>query len=494
MSDYIMEATDIVKDYPGVRALKSVALCIKKGTVHCIVGENGAGKSTFIKILTGAETMTSGTILLDGKPYEPKDVRDAMRHGISVLYQELNTVEGLTVEENLMLGKEATSFGVMRKSDESKKALMILGEIAPDINPAMKTKIYSVAQRQMIEIARAIAEDAKILILDEPTASLSDEEIRSLFRLLDELKKKQVTIIYISHRLDEIFTIGDEVTVFRDGQIIDTKPVSQVDGQQELIRMMLGKVVVQTYIPSKADYNTVVLSARGLTNRVLKNVDFDLYKGEILGFYGLVGAGKSEVARAIYGVDSFEGEVSIRGQAVKIHNPWDAIAHGVVLAPEERRAEAIFPVLPISDNVVMMNMRKILQGLVTNRAKQRSIAESYREKLSIATDSIDKKVAQLSGGNQQKVVASKCLNADPEILMMDEPTRGIDVGAKEEIHNIIRQLANEGQSVIVFSSELSEIVNLCDRIVLMNDGEAKAIVKNWDGLNPDDLMAKMAND
>ncbi|MBI9103872.1 MAG: sugar ABC transporter ATP-binding protein [Spirochaetales bacterium] len=500
-NDAIIEVKGIQKQFPGVKALKDVSFDIKRNTVHCVIGENGAGKSTFIKILTGALQRTAGQILFNGEIFEPKTIRDAMDKGISVLYQELNVVDDLTVEENLTLGKERTKFGFVKKSENLDKVKAILAGLDPSIRLNMPVCDLSVAQKQVIEIAKAISTDCQILVMDEPTAALSEEEVRRLFLVVKKLKEEGLTIIFISHKLTEIFEIGDNITVFRDGEMIETKPVEDVmsscgesvnDSCVELVRMMLGKVVVEEYIPSKTDKSINLLEVRKLNNAKLKNVDFNLFKGEILGFYGLMGAGKTEVARALYGIDEYEGEIFIHGKKADYNKVGGAIDAGLAMVPEERRVDGIFGLLPIRANIPMMRIKSVLTRGIIDRHKENKLADNYIGKMSLASRDREQKVAFLSGGNQQKVVISKCLNRESDIILMDEPTRGVDVGAKKEIHDIIRDLANQGKGIVVFSSELPEIIQLCDRIVLMHDGEAREIIVNSSELDSDYIMKVVA--
>ncbi|NLU36820.1 MAG: sugar ABC transporter ATP-binding protein [Clostridiales bacterium] len=477
MSDYVLEIKGLVKDFPGVRAVNDVTFNIRRNTVHCLVGENGAGKSTLIKILTGVLERTAGTILLNGREYVSYSPRDARRQGISTLFQELNVVDQLTVEENLTLGMEDTTFGFLRKSTKIKKMVDALKEIEPSIDPKQKVKRLSVAKKQIVEIAKAVASGSDIIIMDEPTASISESEVKRLFRIIRELKKNNVTVIYISHRLDEIFEIGDYVTVMRDGRHIATKPVSEVKDRSELIRMMIGKTIVESYIPKETQDQEVLLEVKNLSTEKLKNISFNIRRGEIIGFYGLVGAGKTELARAIYGADRYSGVVLFKGKQLGA-TPAKAIEAGIALVPEERRSQGIFTILTIRNNIPVMNLKKISNGGFVDAAKEWQAAVEYIDKLRIITSGPEKETAKLSGGNQQKVVFAKCLFADSDLLILDEPTRGIDVGAKSEIYGIVRQLAESGKSIMFLSSELPEILNLCDRIFLLYDGEIKAELKN----------------
>ncbi len=488
MSSYVLEIKNISKHFAGVKALDDVSFNIVKGSCHCLVGENGAGKSTLIKILTGAHKRTSGTVLYNGSAYNPTSTKDAMRSGIGCLFQELNVVEKLRVEENICLGLENTSFGVIRKSQSNAKVFDILRTIDSSIDPKSLIEDLSVAKRQVVEMAKALAMDSDVIIMDEPTAALSEEEVRRLFTIISDLKKAGITVIYISHRLDEIFEIGDYVTVLRDGKLVDSKPMSEVENRQELIRMMIGKVIVEDYVPGNVDRSVKVVEARGLTNKKLRDVSFELYKGEILGFYGLIGAGKTEIARALYGVDAVEGEIVLNGTPERISGAGVAIQKGIALIPEERRTQGLCTSLSIAANIPMMNYSTVTAGGQISGAKQTALAKEYIEQVSIACRDEQQSVAYLSGGNQQKVVFAKCLNSFPGILLLDEPTRGVDVGAKQEIYAIIRQLAREGHSVIVFSSELPEILGLCDRIGLLYEGELKSMIDNGGEIDSREIM------
>ncbi len=482
MSEYALEIKNLVKDFPGVRAVNDVSFNIRKNSIHCLVGENGAGKSTLIKILTGAFIRTSGTILLNGQEYSAASPKEAGGKGISTLFQELNVVDQLTVEENLTLGIEDTKFGFLRKTDKIKKILEVLRNIEPSINPKERVSRLSVAKKQIIEIAKAVASDADIIIMDEPTAALSESEIERLFKIVKRLREQNVTVIYISHRLDEIFELGDNVTVMRDGKHIETKPMSEVKDRMELIRMMIGKTVMESYVPKEQMSDEVLLAVSNVTNHKLKDISFNVKKGEIVGFYGLVGAGKTELARAIFGADRYSGQIEFAGKKLG-QTPVKAIGAGIAFVPEERRTQGLFTLLTIRRNIPVMNMKKIASGGMISTVKEKAAAADYIEKLNIKTDSMEKETAKLSGGNQQKVVFSKCLFADAQMLLLDEPTRGIDVGAKAEIYQIIRDLAKEGKSILFFSSELPEILNSCDRIYLLYEGELRSELKNGDDID-----------
>jgi ribose transport system ATP-binding protein len=497
----LIEIKDITKSFPGVQALKGVSFDIYKNTVHCVVGANGAGKSTFIKILTGALKKTSGKILLNGKEFNPSSTKDAMNAGMSVLFQELNVVEQLTVEQNLTLGIERNIFGFIKKTRDIEKAKEILQSMDSSIGLNQLASSLSTAQKQLIEITKAISSEADVIVMDEPTASLTEEENQRLFETIEQLKKKDVTVIFISHRLSEIFQIGDSVSVFRDGEMVETKLVSDLsesgdegESTAALVKLMLGKVVVEKYIPSNIDKQDKILELTNVNTSKLTDINFELFKGEILGFYGLIGSGKTEIARALYGMDQVNGEIKIHGKPIELKDPRVAIKSGLAMVPEERRTEGLFTLLPIKDNISVMNPEPILRNWgITSKTKERNLAKKYIDQVKIVARDEDQVVAYLSGGNQQKVVVAKCLNAESKILLLDEPSRGIDVGAKEEIHNIIRKLSKEGTSIIVFSSELPEIVNLCDRIVLMHEGRIKQILQNEDGIDTENIIHIVAS-
>jgi ribose transport system ATP-binding protein len=486
-TENVLEIRDLVKDFPGVRAVNNVSFDIKRNTVHCLVGENGAGKSTLIKMLTGAYARTSGKILLNGEEYDPHSTRDAKQKGISTLFQELNVVDQLTVEENLTLGMEDTTFGFLRKTDKINRMVSVLNSIEPSIKPRQLVSSLSVAKKQIVEISKAVAAESNIIIMDEPTAAISESEIARLFNIIKGLREQNVTVIYISHRLDEIFELGDYVTVMRDGRHIETKPVKEIQDRSELIKMMIGKTVFEQYTPREGDCPDTILEVKHLSNHRLNDISFDIHEGEIAGFYGLVGAGKTELARAIYGVDEYEGEIFFKGKKLQ-PSPGKAIAAGIALVPEERRSQGLFTILTIRGNVPVMNMGKISRNGFINDAMERNATLEYVDKLKIATNSIEKEASKLSGGNQQKVVLSKCLFADADLLMLDEPTRGIDVGAKSEIYNLIRRLSREGKTIIIFSSELPEVMNICDSIYLLYDGNLKSTMRNGCDVNSESIL------
>ncbi len=486
-TDNVLEIRGLVKDFASVRAVNDVSFDVRRNTVHCLVGENGAGKSTLIKILTGALARSSGRILLDGEEYAARSPREAKQKGISTLFQELNVVDQLTVAENLTLGAEDTTFGFLRRTDKIDRMIGVMNTLEPSIRPDQRVSTLSVAQKQIVEIAKAVAAESDVIIMDEPTAAISEGEIERLFTIVKRLREQNVTVIYISHRLDEIFELGDAVTVMRDGRHIATRPMSEVKDRAELIRMMIGKTVYEGYEPRAGERGEVALSVKGLSNRKLKDVSFDVRRGEIVGFYGLVGAGKTELARAIYGADPYRGEILFQGAPLPTRTD-EVIEAGIALVPEERRSQGLFTILTIRGNVPVMNMERISRHGFIRPAEERRAALEYVDRLRIATSSTEKEAAKLSGGNQQKVVFAKCLFADADLLLLDEPTRGVDVGAKSEIYAIVRRLAEQGKSILVFSSELPEILCLCDRIHLLYDGRLKGTLENGPSVNSQEVM------
>lgn len=476
----VLSIHGLTKDFPGVRAIDDVSLSIESGTIHCLVGENGAGKSTLIKMLTGALLPTSGTMRINGSEYKPNNLQDAREAGIATLFQELHVVDELTVLENLTLGMERSRFGFLIKSDLDDRVIRTLKAIEPSIDPSARVSSLSVAQKQIIEIARAASSGANVIIMDEPTAALSEREVERLFGVIRRLRKEAVTVIFISHKLDEILQLGETVTVLRDGKHIATKLLKDIAGRSALIEMMIGRSVFQSYTPSTTVRKEAVLTAKGLTNKLLKDVSFHINRGEIVGFYGLVGAGKTEIARALFGADEVSGSILFKGQKIG-RSPKDTIASGIALVPEERRTQGLFTELSIRQNIPVMNLHRMSDRGIFRSLDEQTAAVDYVNQLSIATDSIDKHVKKLSGGNQQKVVLAKCLFSQADLLLLDEPTRGVDVGAKTEIYDIIRSLAGEGKSVAVFSSELEEVLGICDRIFLLYSGSLKSeIINNAD--------------
>ncbi|TYP48727.1 sugar ABC transporter ATP-binding protein [Thermosediminibacter litoriperuensis] len=476
MSEILLRVENIVKEFPGVKVLKGVSFELKKGEVLALVGENGAGKSTLMKILSGAYTKDSGKIYFEGEEVEINSPKKAQHLGISIIHQELNLCPHLSVAANIFLGREFSNKTILdekRQNEEAKKILDLLGM---DINPTEKVRNLTVSKQQMVEIAKAISANAKLLIMDEPTSSLSEKEIDELFRVIRDLKNKGTSIIYISHRLEELKKIVDTVAVMRDGEMVATFQYKDVT-LDEIIRLMVGRKLEEKYPRITVERGEKILEVRNLTRKnVLKDISFELYKGEILGIAGLVGSGRTELARAIFGADRVDyGEILLHGRKVKINSPADAIESGIVYIPEDRKFSGLALGLSVISNIMMASVDKVCNPLgVINRARELEIGNKTVKDLRIKTPSLWQKVKNLSGGNQQKVIIGRWLVKQPRIFIFDEPTRGIDVGTKIEIYNILNRLKQKGIGIIVISSELPEILGVSDRILVMCEGRLKA--------------------
>ncbi|NLD51372.1 MAG: sugar ABC transporter ATP-binding protein [Clostridiales bacterium] len=471
MADYILEMRGITKVFPGVRALDDVSINVERGTVHALVGENGAGKSTLIKVLAGIYHPEEGEVYLDGVKTVFRTPNDSQHKGISVVHQEFKMSETLSVAENVFLGNlmykgRVVDWKGMRVCAD--KMLRDLG-VPMDVDVAVET--LSVAQKQMVEICKAINRNCKVLIMDEPSATLTEKEQMLMFDTVRKLKASGVTVIYISHRMEEIFDLCDNVSVLRDGQHIATVPVASVT-RDELVSLMVGRTVTNEYPRSSVQPGEVILEGRNITRKgVLHDISFQLRKGEVLGIAGLVGAGRTELARAILGIDKIDsGELLLHGKPVKMDSFRKAIANGLSLVPEDRKTQGLVQIATVSRNINMVNMDAAAHGFVMDDAKERKISAEYVQKLDISTPSVDTEAQYLSGGNQQKVVIAKWLLEDSEIVILDEPTRGIDVGAKSEIHNLIVSLVEQGKSVLMISSELPEVIGMSDRILVIHEG------------------------
>jgi len=475
-NETVLELKGISKSFPGVKALSGVDFVLKKGSVHAIVGENGAGKSTLMKILSGMYTPDEGEIWLKGKKVEIKDQKQGIEYGISMIYQELNSILDLSVYENIFIGRELKKkTGFIDKARMQKEASEILESLGINVNPKKIMRSLSVATRQMIEIAKAISRDAEIIVMDEPTSSISQREVNELFRFIRILQEKGLSIIFISHRLDEIPVIADEITILRDGQMIHHSMVKDIT-KEEIIKYMVGREINNLYPKTKANIGDTVLKVSGLSNgSIFNDISFELRKGEILGFAGLIGAGRSEVMRAICGFDKFtKGTIWLDGKEVVIKSPTDAIKYGISMVSEDRRREGIVGVRSVKENITLCHLKKFLNKLgLIDKKKETEAANYQKEHLKIKTKDLDTEVSTLSGGNQQKVVLAKWLIKTPKVLIMDEPTRGIDVGSKYEIYKLMCQLVNEGMAIIMVSSDLPEVLGMSDRIIVMADGRIK---------------------
>jgi ABC-type sugar transport system ATPase subunit len=480
----------ISKVFPGVKALSGVELSVRFGTVHAIVGENGAGKSTLMKILSGAYAPTAGTIEVAGVDVRMKRPADAQRLGIRMVHQELNLVPDLTVAENIFLGRMPKRFGFCDRGGMVRRASAVLTELGASIDPQGRLGDLSISQQQLVEIAKAYAADPRIIVLDEPTSSLSEHETAALFRILRKMRDAGIAIVYISHRLKEVLEIADEVTVLRDGAMIETRPASGITAG-DMIRLMVGREVSNVFPKTPSVIGKEVLRVRCIGDSLrFEDVSFDVRAGEILGLTGLVGAGRTEVARAIFGLAPLAcGSVELDGVPVTIRSPAAAARAGIAYVPEDRKGDGIVPAMTVRENISLPVLRRLANRLGrVRRGVERDLAQTYVRKFSIVPPDGERRIGLLSGGNQQKAVISRWLATDPKVLILDEPTRGVDVGAKAEIHGIIGQLVANGMAVVMISSELPEIMGVCDRVVVMRDGRASAPVAR-EGLTEERIMA-----
>lgn len=473
MAETILRMTGIQKYFPGVHALDNAQLEVREGEVMALIGENGAGKSTLMKILTGVYTKDAGTIELFGKPVEIHGPRDAQAKGVCIVHQELNLMQHLTVAENIYIGREPTKGLLLDKAEQNRMTDELMKSLHLNIPAKTPVKQLTVAKQQMVEIAKSLSHNnTKILVMDEPSAALTESEIEDLFTFIRRLKATGVGIIYISHRMDELKQITDRITVMRDGQYVDTVDTATTP-MEKIVQMMVGRVI---YEEPKTHSNVepdapVVLEAEHLVSDDVKDVSFQLRKGEILGFAGLMGAGRTETARLLCGADPREkGTIRINGREVKIHSPRDAVAAGIGYLSEDRKRYGLCLGLSVADNTVLASLDKFAAGPFVNDKKINETSRQYVEKVRTKTPTVATPVRSLSGGNQQKVVLSKWLLNDCDILIFDEPTRGIDVGAKSEIYKLMTQLAEEGKSIIMISSELPELLRMSDRVIVMCEG------------------------
>jgi len=470
-SEFVLEMMNIHKRFLGVHALKGCSVNLRAGEVLALVGENGAGKSTIMKILTGIHTADEGEIRYFGEKVNFKTPRDAQDAGISIVHQELNLMNHLTVAQNIFIGREGKGFFLNDRA-LNKQADALFQRLGVNINPQTMVMNLTVGKQQIVEIAKAISFDAKVIVFDEPTATLTDTEIDVLFEIINELKSKGVGIIYISHRMDEIKRITDRVTVLRDGEFIGTKDTTDIE-IDEVIQMMIGRVTYEQpkAASSVAEDAPVVLKVENLNSLDVNNISFELHKGEILGFAGLMGAGRTEVARLIFGADKKEsGSIYVNGAKVDIKEPIDAVKCGIGYLSEDRKRFGLAVSMSVSDNSVMATLDEFITMGFINEGKVRSVSDEYVEKIGTKTPSVAQLVKNLSGGNQQKVVISKWLIKNCDILIFDEPTRGIDVGAKSEIYKLMNSLAESGKSIIMISSELPELLRMSDRVFVMCEG------------------------
>jgi len=471
MYENILEMKNVSKVFPGVKALDNVHFNVYKGKVMALLGENGAGKSTLMKILSGVYQKTEGTIIFKGKQLEVRGPKDAQNNGISIIHQELNLIDELSIGENIFLGREPkTALGTINWKKLFNESSRLLKPLNIQMDPRSKIKHLSIANKQMIEIAKALSLDAELIIMDEPTDALTNQETERLFEVINKLRSEGKSIVYISHRLKEIFEICDDVTVLRDGQFVAEKPVSQID-EDHLIEMMVGRKLEEQYPYIKEDAGDVLLEVNNLENDLIHNVSFKLRKGEILGVAGLMGAGRTELAKTLYGYyKAKKGEIVIEGKLLRVRTEMDAIEAGITYVSEDRKKDGLVLGMSVKENISLSALRKLAKGFIISHAGERKAAVNYIKQLSIKTPSENQKVKNLSGGNQQKVSISKSLLTDPRVLILDEPTRGIDVGAKKEIYTLMNEFKARGMGVLMISSEIPELLGMCDRIAVMHEG------------------------
>ena len=467
-----MRVSGINKSFPGVKALDNVNFAVRKGTVHALCGENGAGKSTLMKIINGIYKADSGQIFLDEKPVTIKDPIQARDYGIAMIAQELNYVPEMSIEENLFLGRlPVTKFGNVYWKRVRRETIEFLRQENLPYKPDQKLKTLTVSDIQMLEIIKAISNNAQIVIMDEPTSAITNREVEVLFGKIAELKKKGVSIIYISHKMEEVFRIADDITVLRDGKTVETHPASEID-LDKVIALMVGRKMDNVYPKEEVEIGEPILEIEGLGSKgVFKDINFKANKGEIVGFAGLMGAGRTETMRAIFGLDPYdEGKIKVHGKEVTIKKVSDSIAQKVVMLSEDRRRYGIIPIRSVMENASISSLDKIIYGGRWHPKVEKELVSKYFEKMHVKTPSLETAIQGLSGGNQQKVLLAKWMLRDPDVLILDEPTRGIDVGAKFEIYRLMTDLVKEGKTVIMVSSELPELIGMCDRIYIMNKG------------------------
>ncbi len=484
-----IEMRGIDKSFGSNQVLKQAGFTLESGEVHALMGENGAGKSTLMKILTGVYTKDAGTVLVDGKEVNYRNPQEAEKAGIVFIYQELNVMFDLTVEENLFMGKEIHGkFGICDKKAMQKKAQEALNTLGVNISPKTVMSELSVGQQQMVEICKALMADAKVIIMDEPTAALTQSETVALFKVIESLRKKGVSMVYISHRMEEIFELCDRITVLRDGSYIGVKNIPETN-MNEIVKMMIGREIGERYPSRNVKIGKEVLKVKGLTRKgTFHEVSFSVHAGEVLGVSGLMGAGRTEIMQAIFGNLSYEnGTIEIDGKEVKISNPRQAMEHGIGFITEDRKTEGLMLDKSIRENISLCNLGRISKSSVISKdAEKNMVAEAIKD-LHIKCFGPFHECNNLSGGNQQKVVLAKWILTNPKILILDEPTRGVDIGAKKEIYNIINKLAAQGVAIIMVSSELPEVLGMSDNIMVVREGEVKGII-SYEEANQERVM------
>jgi ribose transport system ATP-binding protein len=464
----------IYKDFPGVRALDDVDFSVKLGEVMALVGENGAGKSTLMKILTGVYTKDAGEIFIEGEDAQIVDAASSLGQGISMIYQELNLIPTTNIAENIFLGRELRGRLFVDKKEMHRQAKEIIKVVGLDLDTNILVQNLSAVQRQLLEISKALSVNARLIIMDEPTSSLTETETELLLGIINELKKKDVAIIYITHRMKEIFEIADRVAVMRDGKMVTTLDAATTD-TGEVVRHMVGRNIDTLFDKEEAPITDVVLEVEGVSTKgFLQDVSFKVRRGEILGFAGLVGAGRSEVMRAIFGIDKREsGVIKMNGKEITINNTVDALNNHIGFLPEDRKLQALILDMTVRENISLASLKALSKYSFLDKKAERELSDEYIKQMRVRTPSMEQVIKNLSGGNQQKVAISKWLATNSQVLILDEPTRGIDVGSKKEIHSLMSNLAKQGVAIIMISSELPEILGMSDRIVVMHEGRVK---------------------
>ena len=491
MSEYILELKNITKFFPGVRALNNVNFGLKPGEIHALLGENGAGKSTLIKIITGAHEPTDGQMIFDQNVITKNDPTRSLKNGISPIYQELNLLQALSVLDNMFLGREITRYGFRDMKRMTSICNEVIGQLGVKIDPNTLIRNLSVAYQQLVEIAKALLSHSKVLIMDEPTAALTENEVEILRSTVRRLKEKGVSIIYITHKLDEVFQLSDRITVLRDGEFVKTMNTSEAT-KDELIKLMIGRELGEQYPRREPQIGAPVLRVEALTNSRVKGVSLEVKKGEILGIAGLVGSGRTEMARAIFGADARTGgTITLNGKTINVASPVDAISHGIGLIPEDRKRQGLLLIQTIKLNMTFSSLRND-KSLLINKKKEIALCKDLWQKLNLRAASLEQKAVNLSGGNQQKVVLAKWLATLCDILIFDEPTRGIDVGAKREIYLLMNQMSSEGKTIIMISSEMPELIGMSDRILVFREGSIAGELDGKD-ISQENILKLAAN-
>ena len=473
MENYILEMKGITKEFPGVVALDHVDLQVRPGTIHALIGENGAGKSTLMKVLNGIHPATSGEMFMDGEPLEINGVKQAQAKGISIIYQEFNLINTLSVAENIFLGRYNGKNTIQWKALKE-KARELLASLGFEFDVDKIVGKLSTAEKQLVEIAKALSFNARLIVMDEPTSSLTEKEVNMFFPIIERLKAQGITVIFISHKLDEIYRLCDYVTIMRDGQVTGNAHISQIS-RDRIIELMVGRSLDMEYPPRTATPGEPIMEVKNLSRRqFLKDISFTLHRGEILGFAGLVGAGRTELAEAIFGADPADkGEIILKGKSVKVRSTLDAKKLSIGLVTEDRKETGLVLPMDVTENTTITDLKSVSKGIILDRKAEEKVAQKYVTELKTKTPSLHQKINNLSGGNQQKVALAKWLYSNSDVLILDEPTRGIDVGAKFDIYCLMNELTEQGKAIIMISSELPEVLGMSDRVLVMHGGQIK---------------------